>query len=112
MARTALAVQNVTRGGLTPAYTAANVDGHSIPNSGRELVHVKAGATPTTVTIQTPGTIDGMAVADRTVTVPASQERMIGPFPPEIYNQGGASGDQVFVDFSSVATITCGAFKV
>ncbi len=67
MPRTALAVQEITRAGLTPSYSAANVDGHSILNGGREVLHVKTGGTACTVTIQTPGTVDGQAVADRTV---------------------------------------------
>lgn len=108
MARTALTVQEIVRSGLTPSYSAANVDGHSLPNSGKEMFHVKSGGTGVTVTIQTPGTVDGQAVADRTVVLGTSTERMIGPFPPSIYNQ---SDGTVYIDFSQVATITCGAFR-
>lgn len=106
--RTALAIQQVSRSGLTPAYAAANVDGHSLPNGGSEFVHVKTGGTACTVTVQTPGNVDGQAVADRTIVIGTTSERMIGPFPPSIYNQGAS---EVFLDFSAVASVTIGAFR-
>lgn len=110
MARTALAVQEVRRTGLTPAFAAANVDGHSVPNEGRTWLHVKAGVTPVTVTLETPGTVDGLAVADRTVVVAASSERLIGPCPPGIYNQPGTG--ELFVNFDQVSGITIAAFRL
>lgn len=106
--RTALAVQQISRSPLTPAYAAANVDGHSLPNTGREFFHVKTGGTGTTVTVVTPGTVDGQAVADKDYVIGTSAERMIGPFPREVYNQPDGS---VHINFSSVATVTCGAFR-
>lgn len=110
MARTALAVQDVTRTGLNPAYSAANVDGHSVPNGGREVLHVKTSGTPCNVTIQTPGTVDGQAVADRVVALGATAERLIGPFPADYYNQ--PTGDGVYVDFSAVTGVTVAAFRI
>lgn len=112
MARTALAVQVVTRAGLNAAYTAANVDGHSIQNDGRMLLHVKNGATDETVTLKIPRTIDGKAVTNPTVVVTASQDRFIGPFPVEIYNQGGADGDVIHIDFAEVTNTTIAALRV
>jgi len=110
MARTVLAVQDVVRAGLNPVYSAANVDGHSIQNDGRTALHVKTGATPCTVTFQTPGTVDGLAVADRTVALGATEERIIGPFPPTQYNQ--PTGDGVYVDFSAVTSVTVAALRL
>ena len=57
--RTALTVQQTTRSGLTPSYSAANVDGHSIPNTGAEILHIKTVGTACTVTVEIPGTVDG-----------------------------------------------------
>lgn len=108
MARTALTVQQIVRGGLTPSYAAANADGHSLPNGGTEFIHVKTGGTGTTVTIQTPGTVDGLAVAERTIVIGTSSERMIGPFPRQTYNQ---AADEVYIDFSSVTTVTIAAIR-
>jgi len=41
------------------------------------------------LTFKTPGTVDGLDIAEMTVTVTASATvgELIGPFPPSIYNQ-------------------------
>ena len=71
MAVTALAVQQIGRAGITPAFTAANTDGHTILNDGKTFIEVKNGSgAPITVTIDTPQTVDGLAVAQRTVWSP------------------------------------------
>jgi hypothetical protein len=108
MARTALSVQSITRAGLNPSYTAANADGHSISNDGKKtFLHVKnGGGGSVDVTVQTPGSVDGLAVADRVVAVPAGEERAIGPFPTAYY------GSTVNVDFSGVTSVTVAALKV
>jgi len=111
MARTALTVQTINRSGIAPAYTAAPVDGHSIQNSGLEFLHVKNAHTASiNVTFQTPGTVDGQAVADRVVVVPNATERMIGPFAPGDYNQPGTA--ELWIDFSVVTAITVAAFRI
>lgn len=111
MARTALTLQSIVRTGLSPAYTGANADGHSVTNEGKKtLVHVKnGGGSSINVTIQTPNTVDSLAVSDRVVSVPSGEERMIGPFPVETYNQ---SDGTIYVDFSAVTSVTVAAFKV
>jgi len=110
MARTAINYQQVLRAGLTEALAAANADGHKFSNDGRIILHVvNGGASPITVTIQTPGTVDDLAVSDRTVTISDESEKFIGPFPPGIYNQ---SDGMVYVDFSSVTSVTVSALRV
>lgn len=115
MARTALAPQTIAATGLEMTYAAANVDGHSIVNpDDRTFLHVKnGGGVDRTVTIQTPGTQDGLAVADRAITVTAGEERMIGPFRPRLYNQtSGADAGKVFVDFDAVTSVTVAALRL
>lgn len=109
MARTALTVQSVVRSGLADSLSAANADGHSIVNEGKKtwLEVLNGGAGSINVTIQTPGTIDGLAVADRVIAVGAGARKKIGPFPVAEYNQ---SDGAVYVDFSDVASVTVGAF--
>ena len=109
--RTALTVQQINRAALTPTYGAANVDGHSIPNDGQVFFHVKTGGTGATVTVQIPTKVDGIAVANggRQYVIGTSTERMIGPFPKDTYNQGA---NEVYIDFSSVTTVTCAAIRV
>jgi len=100
-----LTPQAVSRTGITPSYTAAGSspllntsDTFQFNNTGKEILHFKkSGASDCTVTIVTPETVDGLAVADRTLTVPASTgDKMIGPFPPEHYNTPGTATFQGF----------------
>jgi hypothetical protein len=110
MARTALTLKVLSRAGVDSALAAANADGHFFVNSGKEFIEVEnASASPITVTIPIPKTVDGQALAAKTVAVPASGKRSIGPFIPDIYNQAGGV---VHVDFSAVATVTCAAFQL
>lgn len=109
MARSALTLQTVAKTGIVPSYAAANADGNSFANDGNTVIHVKNGSgSSINVTLQTPGTVDDLAVTDRVVAVAAGAEKMIGPFPPGIYNQSGS----VYVDYSDVTTVTVGAFKM
>ncbi len=106
MARVALTVNQVVRTGFLSAPTAAQTDGNSFNNTGKEILHVINGATDSVVTINTPRGPDGQSVTERTVTVSAASDQFIGPFPPEIFNQRGSLGDIVHVDYDSVANVT------
>lgn len=117
MARTELALQSTARTGLDPAYTAATADGEGIDNdSQRAFIHVKnAGGGAVVVSINTPGTVDGLAIPSLDVTVPAGEERFIGPFPRNVYNQDDSAGDTsiaeaVFIDTDTQTGITIAAF--
>jgi hypothetical protein len=98
MAEVAIAVQRVLPTGVAPTYTGSllTTNTYLVRNSGRVMLHFKkAGASVCTVTIQTPATVGGLAVAEQTNTVPASTgDIMAGPFPPRIYNDG--AGDLRF----------------
>jgi hypothetical protein len=112
MARTALSVQEIVRTGLDPSYEAANTDGESVANDGRTFVHVdNASGGSINVTVVHPGTVDGLAVADLVVAVPAGEDRMIGPFPAR-FNQTGSDAGKLYVDFSAVASVTVAALRV
>lgn len=109
MARTNLATQTPTSSGITPAYTAANVDGFAILNSGKTVLTVKNGnAASINVTVQTPGSIDGLALPDKVIAVPAGGERDIGNLAPNVYNQ---TTGEIYVDFSAVASVTARAVE-
>jgi hypothetical protein len=84
-----LAVQQVNRAGVVPAPVAVAAAGDSFPNDGRTLVEVwnDHATNPRTVTIVTQVTVDGKAVADDAVAITSANDRkLIGPFPPDIYN--------------------------
>lgn len=82
--------ENMTRAGidLTDISGLLTADVQIIRNNGKVFLHFKkTGAGDCTVTFSTPGTVDGLAIADRTVTVPATTGDIhVGPFPPHIYN--------------------------
>lgn len=112
MARTDLAVQTIAVTGLTPVLTAANVDGHAIPNDGRTFVEVlNSSGGSINVTVITAGTYHGRAIADDSaIAIGAGARKLIGPFKPDaVYN---TTDNKVNVDFSAVTTVTCGAFRV
>ena len=116
MPRTAVTVQNITRTATEMTYGAANASGdggNKFVNDGRTVLHLKAdGTAPAsfTLTIETPGTVGGQAIADRTATLAKSKEYFIGPFPPGVYNQ---SGGEVYFDIGATATgITLAALRL
>ena len=108
MPRVTMTVQQINRSAITPTYVTPDVAGMALPNSGVEVLHIKTGGTGATVTIPIPSLVDGQTVASKSYVLGTSTERMIGPFPTNTYNQ--ASGE-VFVDFSSITTVTIAGFR-
>lgn len=109
-----LSVVNSTRvsPGVDLAGAAAAGGGDSFVNTGTELVVFKnASVGSITVTLVTPATVDGLAVADRTVAVGAGETRLVGPFPPGIYNDTLVSGGSVNMTYSGVTTFTVTVIK-
>lgn len=92
MAEVRLTPQKLVATGVTPSYTGSlsTSNTYLVRNTGRCMVHFKkSGAGACDVTIDTPGTVGGLAIANQVVNVPASTgDKMIGPFPPNIYNDG------------------------
>lgn len=113
MARTALTVNAVSETGTTLSASAANVDGHSLVNTARAnklFLYVNNGSgVSVNVTIQTPQTVRGLAVADQVIAVGAGVEKIIGPFDASFYNQADGT---VYVDFSAVTSVTVAAFRI
>ena len=111
MAATALtAAQSIVRAGLEATYDACNADGNYFANTGNEFIHiVNAAVADQTITIATPATVDGLAVADRSVVVTASEERFIGPFPTATYNDGDG---RVQLTYDAVVTLTVALLKL
>ena len=112
MARTVLAVTSITRLGVDSATTleAANVDGESILNNSAMFVEILNGnAADCNVTVQTPRTVDGLAVAELAVVVSQNERMFIGPFPSTTFNQ---TGGVIYVDFDTVTDVTIAAWKL
>lgn len=79
--RTLAAAPNFTTGQVL--MTTADV--YYIPNDGRVLLVLQA-ATTANVTIETPVTVDGLAVTDQVLALGNTNVRVVGPFPPNVYN--------------------------
>lgn len=104
-----LSAQTISRSGLTPSYASAESGGDEFANTGTEFIHIKNGdGSSHTVTIVTSATVDGLAVEDRAVAVPAGEERMIGPFPTSSYND---SSGNVALSYDAVTSVTIAIIK-
>lgn len=111
MARHDIPVTKLVPTGIDPEASeslSVAADDHSFVNNGRTILQVRnTVGTSRVVTIETPGTVDGLAVAERTVTVGAGKTAYIGPFPRSIYNgndpdnSNGNQRDRVLVDVAN-----------
>ena len=115
MAYTSLTIQTIIKDGLEPTYAAATLtDGDRFRNSGKEFIHVvNGGGSPCIVTVLTPATISGLAIEDKTVTVAAGTDEMIGTFEPGLYNNpaGGTDPGETYVEYDQVATVTVAVIR-
>jgi len=108
-----LTPQTMSRAGVTPTYTGSlsTANTYRVANNGRTLLHFKkTQATDCVVTIQTPRTVGGLAVAEHTVTVPASTgDKLIGALDPALFNVAG----QNYLEFtlSNIDGLTVGVFE-
>lgn len=70
-------------------FSAASAGGDKFANTGKEYVIVRNGSgSPVTLTVTTPATNDGLAIADRTIEVAAGATHFLGPWPTGLYNDG------------------------
>jgi FlaG/FlaF family flagellin (archaellin) len=106
-----LTVQNITRSGVTPSYTAVAATDTFLPDANT-FIHVKnGGASPDSVTISVlQGDPPGLTISDVVVSVTNAQERMIGPLPANFFADP-ATG-LATVAHSFLTTVTSGVFKL
>lgn len=99
MARTPISPQRITSDTLLE-WEPANVDGNSIPNAaGYVLLVHNGGASEAILTVPTPETVDGLAIADRDVPVAAGTHRAINLRGKREYTQPDGSAH---VNYSAV----------
>lgn len=113
MADVRITPQRPNDGGITTTRTGSllTTDTYLVRNNGVTLLlFEKTGAGACTVTVQTPATVGGLAVAERTFTVPATTGDVIaGPFPPRVYND--TAGDLRFT-LSEITGLTVAAIII
>lgn len=109
-----LTVTTIDRNGqnLTTLDVAAAGGGDSFANTGSEFLYLNnASGGAIVVTLDVIATVDSQrtaAVTDPTVSVPAGNAMVIGPFPTGIYNDGN---DRMNVTYDGVTSLTVAAFK-
>ena len=102
----ALTIQTVVRAGLEATYVQAEAGGDTFVNTGKEIIQIRnGGGSDVTLTVGTPRTEDGLALADRTVNIPAGKERFLGAFQTAIY------GTTVSLAYSGVGSLTLAVLK-
>ncbi|MDP5182167.1 hypothetical protein QOZ88_05920 [Blastococcus sp. BMG 814] len=111
MPRTLINPQPVDAAGVKPAYTAADgVNGNSFRLASGTALHVKNGsAAAVTATIPTAMTVDGLAVADRAVSIPAGEDRLIALGTNAAYVQPGGVAH---LDLSATASVTVAVLTI
>lgn len=112
MAVIALTTTDLQAGGTTTTYTGSlsTSNTYTVPNDGKVFLHFKkTAAVACTVTIVTPNTVSGLAIADQTVTVPASTgDVMVGKLSVDLFNDP-TTGLLTF-SLSDVAGLSVGVF--
>ncbi|MGW2547495.1 hypothetical protein ACWC5I_43130 [Kitasatospora sp. NPDC001574] len=93
----------------TSNLTAASAGGDTAPTGPNRFLVIKNGdASSHIVTVATPGTVNGLAVADAVVTVPAGAVWQIplgGVF-------AGATARRANITYDAVTSVTVGAFEL
>lgn len=87
----------------TQATAVSSGNTYLIPNNGYVRLVVANGASANTLTVQTPRSVDGNAVADLSIPLAASTTYVLGPFPTTIYN---TDAGQLALSVSASASIT------
>ncbi len=96
--------QPVTRTALATADTYQVL----LSPGGTVINFVKTGAGEATITVATPNTVDGLAIADRTIVVAATTGDVVVRFFPDVY--ANAAGDLEFTTSEETA-ITAAVFQ-
>jgi hypothetical protein len=106
-----LSVETATVSGLEATDNAANAGGDSFANDGNTFLNVKNGSggdITVTVNSQVTNPCPGQAAADIAVVITAGEERIIGPFNQQAFNN--ANG-QVELTYSGVTSLTVAVIK-
>jgi hypothetical protein len=105
LARTDLTKVQPASTGSNPTPTVGQTDGHMFPVNGHECIVVaNSGASARTFTVVTPRSVEGQAVPDIAVSVPAGARRYIGDLEPGIYGQpSGADRGKCYVNYDVAA---------
>ncbi|MFI7468136.1 hypothetical protein [Nonomuraea sp. NPDC049646] len=104
----ALTLQTLVPGGSASTLVAASGGGDTCAAGDGVFLEVNNGnAAARTVTLATPGTVDGLAIADRAITIPAGERWKI----PVGRLYAAADGQCAITYTPDAASVTIGCFK-
>ncbi|MEV4287352.1 hypothetical protein AB0K40_17750 [Nonomuraea bangladeshensis] len=104
----AIPLQTLAPGGAASTLVNASGGGDTCPAGDGIFLEVNNGSvSAVTVTLATPGTVNGLAIADRAITIPAGERWKIPV--GRMYAKADGSAD---VTYSSATTVTVGAFRI
>ncbi len=104
-------VQTIIYAGIEGVYTqCATAD--KVLAGAATFLHFKNGSgAPITVTVATPGTVDGLAIADPTAIVAAGGERFVGPLAVGTFGDAD-DARLVALSYSDVTSLTFAALTL
>jgi hypothetical protein len=105
-----LTTQSVTTAGLEATYVTptATTGDRFLPAAGTFIHIINGSGGSVNITLTTPYTLDGLALADRVIAVPASEERFIA-VPDTLYRSSDGLGDLLV---SSVTSVTIAVIRI
>ncbi len=87
----------------------AAAGGDAFANTGKELLVIENGSgSPINLTAVTQQEVDGEAVDDKVITIPAGERHVLGPWPTSIYSDGDS---KVQLEYSAVTSVTVSVIK-
>ena len=110
MARVELTVEVSGIGGLEPTATNLNADGHGFKAYKDVQVRINNGATAFVLTIPTSRTVDGLAVADKTISIGSNETHIIN-FRDVNIDNFIQSGGLVHLDYDDVSDGTVEVYR-
>jgi len=91
------------------ALVAAAAGGDEFVNDGKCLIVIDNGSGGSiTLTVETQRTVDGEAVDDKDIVLPAGEQHLLGPWPKPIYND---VDEKVQLTYSAVTDLTVGIIQ-
>lgn len=101
---------DLSRTATEMTWTQAVTSGVEFANNGRTLLMVRSLLLDSTVVITTPKTYHGYAIEDATFTIASGEVKVIGPFPPDVFND--SSGNVTVVAIPNIYEVTAKQISV
>lgn len=107
---TALTVKQIPQAGkdISTLQSPDGANGNKFAANPKTLLRVKNTGTQKTLTIETPSTVKGLAIADATFVIPATTGDVLVPMLPEYFQPGT---QEVYVSFDSVTAVTVDVYQ-